>query len=92
MAVKDWLEDRLEVPGSWFPADHIKEGRGELIRFSDLTEEAQRGWKMQAGVQVYRTRLEGDDAEASEAALFELINFGGVRQGEWDADAQAADA
>lgn len=87
LAVKAWIEDELDVPASWFPSEAIEGEPVEgMIRHSQLTESARRAWRT-SGVHVNRTRLEGPHAVESEAALFDLINFGGVPQGEHDPDA-----
>ena len=43
-------------------------------------------WTNHAGVQVYTAHLTGPDAPQREQELFDLINFGGVAQGQSDLD------
>jgi hypothetical protein len=87
LAVKAWIEDELAVPADWFPDEYVTEADEDgMVRYSQLTETARRAWRT-SGVHVNRTTLQGPDAVESEAALFDLINFGGVPQGESDPDA-----
>lgn len=80
-----WLADEVEVPRSWFAASDLRDGslHGRCV-WSDLTDASQRRWQNIALIPVVLTNFETVEAEA---ALFELINFGGVPQGESDRDA-----
>jgi Protein of unknown function DUF262 len=86
LALSDFAEDRLAVPGMWFHPDEIREEAVSrpLIHYSDLTLPAQRSFGHLV-VQTYETWL---PIEEQERELFELINFGGVPQGEQDADCE----
>jgi hypothetical protein len=85
LAVRDWLAGKLRVPAEWFEDDmypnHVTE-----VAFTELSPRGRRFWSNQALVQVYWSRFKGtpDEVDAQELELFELINFGGVPQGESD--------
>jgi hypothetical protein len=86
-AILDFLGDRLAVPAAWFSvADLVHNDggwvTGEWVMFSDLTLPAQRRFRS-ATVATYQTKLR---IEAEERELFLLINYGGVAQGDMDAD------
>lgn len=88
LAVQRWMAGDLAVPASWFPrkGDHPdlpNEFEGETVTYDRLTRSAQRRF-LNTGVAVYRTLFEGPDAEEREHELFDLINYGGVPQGESD--------
>jgi hypothetical protein len=93
-AILDFLGDGLAVPAEWFaetdliPAAVGQWGRGHLstdiVVYSDLTLPAQRRFRS-ATVATYQTKLR---TEAEERELFLLINYGGVAQGDVDADAR----
>jgi hypothetical protein len=86
--ILDFLGDRLDVPAEWFaesdliPADAL----GATVGYSDLTLPAQRRFR-NTTVATYQTKLR---TEAEERELFLLINYGGVPQGDVDADAENA--
>lgn len=84
-AVLDFLGDRLSVPAEWFAAEDLipADTLGVTDRDSDLTLPAQRRFRS-ATVATYQTKLR---TEAEERDLFLLINYGGVAQGDVDADA-----
>ena len=73
-AILDFLEDRLAVPGEWFGMDK------DLVKFSEISQVLQRSFKS-ATIQVAEGRLETEDAEKE---VFEIVNFGGVPQGQTD--------
>jgi len=83
MAVREFFNDGFQVPSSWFRPEHV-EGKGEMIFFSELSDPGQLGLKNSSMLNVYHTNFEGETAEEQEKALFDLINFGGVPQGESD--------
>jgi hypothetical protein len=92
-AILDFLGDRLAVPAVWFSEDDLTEatagqwGSGNLttdmVSYSDLTLPVQRRFN-DSTVATYQTKLR---TEAEERELFLLINYGGVAQGDMDADA-----
>jgi hypothetical protein len=77
----------FSVPASWFPADDLAETEatddGPYVRYTGLTERGQRYFD-RASMTTQRTDLR---TIAQEAALFDLVNYGGVPQGERDEDA-----
>lgn len=85
-AILDFVAGRMCVPGEWFAAEDLRAdalAQAEFVYFADLTLTAQRRFG-HAIVQVYQTHL---PTEVEERELFDLINFGGVPQGEADDDA-----
>jgi hypothetical protein len=87
LAVSDWVQDRLRVPREWFPEDMVDVGpHWTNLVFSDLNDRGRRLWTNQAHAQVYWSDFKGirEEIEAQESELFDLINFGGVPQGESD--------
>ncbi len=53
------------------------------MHFDQLTEAGQRLFRDSATVSAYITRMQ-EDPETQERQLFDLVNFGGVEQGESD--------
>lgn len=72
-AILAFLGDKLTVPGEWFGLD------GE-VKFSELPMPRQRGFR-QRPIQCCEGQLLSLEAEKE---IFELVNFGGVPQGETD--------
>lgn len=83
-AVRAWMDGELEVPAEWFPAKMLEEDHPENVTFNDLNISGQRGWNGQASVAMYYSKFQGSTAEDQERELFELINYGGVPQGQSD--------
>lgn len=69
----EWLEGKLAVPGEWF--DMFGE-----VRFHELSLPMQRYFRMSA-LPFTEAQLPSIEAERE---VFDLINFGGVPQGEID--------
>lgn len=87
LALVDWIDGALRVPREWFPDDLIGVGiTYEDVSFNGLSEKGRRLWTNQAHAQVYWSDFKGtsEKIEAQESELFDLINFGGVPQGESD--------
>jgi hypothetical protein len=87
-AILDFLGGRLVVPEEWFSVADLVSYDGEWVTgewamYSDLTLPAQRRFRSST-VATYQTKLR---TEAEERELFLLINYGGVAQGDMDADA-----
>lgn len=76
--ILDFLADRLPVPAEWFGIEYSKAPAG--VVFSNLTLPQQRGFR-----QMPLPFVEGQlpDLEV-EREVFDLINFGGVPQGQTD--------
>ena len=85
-AVRAFLTDELAVPASWFAPDLIEatEGTddGPYVRWSGLSVVGRRRFQ-RARFTTLRTELATVDEEAE---LFEIVNYGGVPQGESDDD------
>lgn len=83
-AIRAFLSSVLAVPASWFPSEDIETTEettdGPFVRFSGLTDRG-RGRFNRCGVVIQRTQLPTIEEEED---LFDLINFGGVPQGESD--------
>lgn len=84
VTLSDFQTDQLDVPASWFPADHVLTATdtddGPYVSWSGLHVGAQRRFQFLA-IPVVEGRL--PDLEA-ERELFELLNYGGVPQGQSD--------
>jgi hypothetical protein len=97
LAMWAFVDDWLVIPAEWFASEEIAStSRVDLpdgrpgVWFGDLALPMQRRFLYgSGGVQVYETRLPTEDQERE---LFELINFGGVPQGEQDADCETVQA
>lgn len=74
IAILDFLNSVFAVPGEWFNEEH------ELVFFNQLSNAKQRGFKNQP-IGVAEGSLESLDQEAE---VFDLVNFGGIPQGESD--------
>lgn len=72
-AILAFLRGALNVPGEWF-------GMSGMVTFSELPMPRQRGFR-QTPIQCCEGQLSGIEAERE---VFELVNFGGVPQGESD--------
>lgn len=85
LAVLDWFEDRVFVPSAWFEDREIGT-YAELVSYGALSDIGRRRWENHSLVQVYWSNFRGTKSqiEVQEQALFDLINFGGVPQGESD--------
>jgi len=75
-AMRDFVDGKFAVPGEWFDVD------ADEVRFPDLELSAQRHFRHRP-VAVCEAKLPD---LASEELMFDLINFGGVPQGEADDD------
>lgn len=75
-AILAFLTDELAVPAEWFGC----EGQSGLILFSNLPLPNQRGFR-QTPLQMSEGQLPNIEAEIE---VFELVNFGGLAQGESD--------
>jgi hypothetical protein len=85
LTARGWEESKLIVPSKWFEPVELGVS-GDWVRFNELSEIGQRRWRNGAHVQVYWSKFPGtlEEIEAQERRLFDLINFGGVPQGESD--------
>lgn len=75
-----FLDGGLSVPAEWFHENHIEQRHDGLVRFSDLNRVGQRMFR---GRPIPFAEARVDSLE-QEAEIFELINFGGVPQGQSD--------
>ena len=76
-----FVEGRLTVPAWWFPAADRRSSADE-VTFTDLSAARQRFFK-RLPLACSEARL---SSLAAEKDVFDLINFGGVAQGDVDAD------
>lgn len=85
LTLRGWMESKLMVPRDWFAEDDL-DIRGDYVSFEMLSDRGRRRWENQALVQVYWSSFRGslEEIERQEKELFDLINFGGVPQGESD--------
>ncbi len=74
IAILDFLNSVFAVPGEWFDEDR------ELVFFNQLPIAKQRGFRIYP-IGVAEGSLESLEQEAE---VFDLVNFGGVPQGESD--------
>lgn len=83
-AAHAFLSGNLTLPAWWFPQEALTVERDEnaMVSWGDLTRLGQ-GMCQRPGIAVQRTEL---GTVEEEALLFDLINFGGVPQGETDED------
>lgn len=75
-AIRNFLTDELEVPGEWFEMDK------EFVLFSELPTNKQRGLR-NTPIPFCEGQLKSLE---DETEVFDLINFGGLLQGETDED------
>ena len=87
-AICKWIDGELEVPSEWFPARLLVAPDLAMTTFDGLRLPAQRGWR-NVIVTTYYTRFTGPEAVERKRELFDLINYGGVPQGESDPDVPA---
>ena len=81
-----WLSGEIAVPADWFPAEVLLDPHADTVTYSGLSKPGQLGWANSALVTVYTTRFTGADHLDRERDVFDLVNFGGVSQGEVDDD------
>jgi hypothetical protein len=84
--IRDFYANAFAIPASWFRPEEIvtteDTADGPYVRYEGLTETGRRRiWR--CSITTQRTDLR---TVAEEAALFDLINFGGVPQGDSDLD------
>ena len=76
ITILNFLDGALEVPGDWFGLD------SETVTYGALPQPMQRRFRM-TPIQCAEGCLK---SIAEEAEVFELVNFGGVPQGQSDND------
>lgn len=75
-----FLDGLLSIPAEWFHENHIQHHDSGMVRYSDLNRVGQRKFKGRP-IPFAESRVESLEQEAE---IFELINFGGVPQGQSD--------
>lgn len=77
-AILDFFKDELSIPSAWLDAEHLGEGVGEMVTWSELSDVGRRilGNGL-SPVSCYESKLKTVEEEAE---LYLLINFGGVEQ------------
>ncbi len=83
-AILAWYAGNFAVPSAWFPTDHLTAGAGEHVTYQKLTLKGQRLFTNSSAVATYTSHFTGPSAVELERDLFELINNGGVPQGQDD--------
>ncbi len=76
-----FFADRFTVPSEWFEPYHVSTGKDEVV-YSELSIIGQRMFRGR-GIAVSEARL---GTLEDEQEVFELVNFGGIPQGERDDD------
>lgn len=80
-AMMDFMADQFSVPVSWFPAQQVEQEESEgQVRWSGLSAVAHRRFQ-NAPVATNEAQVA---TVAEETVIFNLINFGGVAQGDSD--------
>ncbi len=77
-----FFDDKFSVPTDWFAPDRIRKQSGGEVFYSELTKATQRKL-CNCPVPFCEARVSSLEEEKE---IFELINFGGVQQGEVDDD------
>lgn len=87
LTARGWEDGKLLVPSNWFDEVELGVKGSDFVKFDELSDVGQRRWRNGAHVQVYWSKFQGslEEIEEQERRLFDLINFGGVPQGESDA-------
>lgn len=83
-AINQWMTSQLSVPAQWFEGDLEQPSRTGQVVFSDLNRAARSDWKTGRTLAVCTSNFTGASAVETEKKLFDLINFGGVPQGQTD--------
>lgn len=84
-AILEWYDGELAVPADWFDRDQVKHTYDDgQVTYGDLTPRGQRLFSNGAAIATYLSHFSGANAEAKERELFDLVNYGGVPQGERD--------
>lgn len=87
LTVAGFLDEEFSVPGEWFEAKYVS--RLGSIYYSELTDVGRRCIMMDWTVATYETQFRWGTSHMfeQERFVFDLVNFGGVAQGEQDSDA-----
>jgi hypothetical protein len=88
LAVRAFISGELRVPTEWWTPDcfdsFTSTDAGEFVSWGNLTQRGRRIFDAQATTVTHTARLRGDGIVEKETELFNLINYGGVPQGESD--------
>lgn len=81
-AIRDFYDNRFSIPAHWLDESHITDAarNHDEITYADMTPLGQRVFKM-LPISITTASV---DSVAAEAEIFDLINFGGVAQGDAD--------
>jgi len=80
-ALRDFVDGKFAVPKHWF-CDDVPEDSDEMVLFTELDKPNQRHF-LHRPIAVSEAKLATLDEERE---MFDLINFGGVAQGDVDPD------
>lgn len=75
-----FANDEFAVPAEWFPGERVVESKDGMVTFSGLSPAGRRFFQ-NGNISCSETRVPTVEAERE---IFDLINFGGVPQGESD--------
>lgn len=95
LTVRNWVKDDLVVPAEWFEMvgvhplydRTVQTAAGPYVSWKCLTETGRRVFDNAATASTYTARLRAPTKKGlieREEELFDLINYGGVPQGERD--------
>lgn len=84
LTVTGFFDEKFSVPAEWFPESHARH-LGEVY-YSELSELGQRAIETDWTVATYETQFAWRSAKMleQEQFVFELVNYGGIPQGECD--------
>lgn len=81
-AILDFVDNKFAVPAEWFKAENLDvDDDVKEVYFKDLTKGAQSSFKSATTIPVAEARVSSVEEEKE---IFDLINFGGVAQGDSD--------
>lgn len=89
-ALHAFASGQLDVPRQWWDDEDVRpEARGkDMVTINDLTPGARNDWLMMTTISVYEAQVKTVEAEEE---VFNLVNHGGVPQGQSDLDTPDGD-
>ena len=81
-AILMFLDNRLSLPWDWFDVRHLISMRSKWVFYSDLNQIGRRMFT-NCTIAVSEARFKSIEEERE---VFDLVNFGGLAQGELDSD------
>lgn len=81
-AILDFVNNKFSVPAAWFDTENLNVSDDvENVYFKDLTVGAQSSFKTATTIPIAEAHV---STVEEEKEIFDLINFGGVNQGDSD--------